>query len=69
LLAEDSSPAFNLGLTETKLPELPDDEAANRILIKTRREMASLLHEYEGKTMPTAALTSLLFLRSNQIIL
>ena len=33
---------FELALTETKLPERPDYEAANRFLIKARREMANL---------------------------
>ncbi len=32
---------FEQALTETKLPERPDYEAANRFLIKARREMAS----------------------------
>ena len=31
---------FELALAETKLPERPDYEAANRFLIKARREMA-----------------------------
>jgi hypothetical protein len=31
---------FECALTETKLPERPDYEAANRFLIKARREMA-----------------------------
>src|SRR2546422_201706 len=31
---------FERALTETKLPERPDYEAANRLLIKARREMA-----------------------------
>jgi len=33
---------FECALTETKLPERPDYEAANRFLIKARREMARL---------------------------
>jgi BMFP domain-containing protein YqiC len=33
---------FERALAETKLPERPDYEAANRFLIKARREMASL---------------------------
>ena len=32
---------FEHALAETKLPERPDYEAANRFLIKARREMAS----------------------------
>ena len=32
---------FERALVETKLPERPDYEAANRFLIKARREMAS----------------------------
>src|SRR5665213_1474764 len=32
---------FECALTETKLPELPDYEAANRFLIKARRDMAN----------------------------
>ena len=31
---------FERALSETKLPERPDYEAANRFLIKARREMA-----------------------------
>jgi hypothetical protein len=31
---------FERALTETKLPERPDYEAANRLLIKARREQA-----------------------------
>ena len=31
--------AFERALAETKLPERPDYEAANRFLIKARREM------------------------------
>jgi hypothetical protein len=31
---------FEGALTETKLPERPDYEAANRFLIKARREIA-----------------------------
>ena len=34
---------FERALTETKLPERPDYEAANRFLIKARREMANNL--------------------------
>ena len=33
---------FEHALAETKLPERPDYEAANRFLIKARREMANL---------------------------
>ena len=33
---------FECALAETKLPERPDDEAANRFLIQARREMARL---------------------------
>jgi uncharacterized protein len=33
---------FERALTETKLPERPDYEAANRFLIKARREMANV---------------------------
>ncbi len=32
---------FERALAETKLPERPDYEAANRFLIKARREMAN----------------------------
>jgi len=32
---------FELALAETKLPERPDYEAANGLLIKARREMAN----------------------------
>jgi hypothetical protein len=32
---------FEHALTETKLPERPDYEAANRFLIKARREVAN----------------------------
>jgi len=32
---------FERALVETKLPERPDYEAANRFLIKARREMAA----------------------------
>jgi hypothetical protein len=32
---------FERALAETKLPERPDYEAANRFLVKARREMAS----------------------------
>ena len=32
---------FDHALAETKLPERPDYEAANRFLIKARREMAN----------------------------
>ena len=32
---------FERGLAETKLPERPDYEAAKRVLITARREMAS----------------------------
>ena len=34
---------FERALAETKLPERPDYEAANRFLIKARREMANQL--------------------------
>ena len=34
---------FEIALTETKLPERPDYEAANRFLIKARSEMANQL--------------------------
>lgn len=32
---------FERALAETKLPERPDYEAANRFLVKARREMAN----------------------------
>jgi hypothetical protein len=35
---------FEHALAETKLPERPDYEAANRFVIRARREMASLNH-------------------------
>jgi hypothetical protein len=35
------TPTSEHALTETKLPERPDYEAANRFLIKARREMAN----------------------------
>ncbi|MEO7300906.1 MAG: nucleotidyltransferase domain-containing protein [Verrucomicrobiota bacterium] len=35
---------FEHALTETKLPERPDYEAANQFLIKARREMATSIH-------------------------